>query len=83
MVGVLKCAVRSHGAQLIKLAAKARFENITSIHIYTLEPNSIDDLQILTNCNREIAAKYASEDPLEAWKQYGTIQNPNVKVGNS
>ncbi|KAL9070314.1 MAG: hypothetical protein Q9157_005860 [Trypethelium eluteriae] len=58
---------------------KNQFENITSIHIYSLEPGTINDLQILTDCNREISTKYADEDPLQTWRQYGTIQNANVK----
>ncbi|KAL9088435.1 MAG: hypothetical protein Q9165_006159 [Trypethelium subeluteriae] len=58
---------------------KIQFENITSIHVYSLEPGTINDLQILTDCNREIHTKYADEDPLQTWRQYGTIQNANVK----
>lgn len=50
-----------------------------SVHIYSLEPGPIKDLQTLTDCNRRIAVEYASEDPLQTWKQYGTIQNGNVK----
>ncbi|TKA76645.1 hypothetical protein B0A49_01861 [Cryomyces minteri] len=57
--------------------AKARFDEITSVHIYSLEPTSLKDLQVLSDCNREIRSQYSSEDPLEAWKQYGTIHNPN------
>ncbi|KAK4544326.1 hypothetical protein LTR36_004217 [Oleoguttula mirabilis] len=59
--------------------AKATFESITGIHIYSLQANGLSDVQSLTECNRKITASYASEDPLQAWKQYGTIQNPNVK----
>ncbi|KAI9821703.1 MAG: hypothetical protein M1827_002284 [Pycnora praestabilis] len=59
--------------------AKALFENITSIHLYSLEPSSPKDLLILSDSNQEIYSKYATEDPLEAGKQYGTIQNANVK----
>ncbi|KAK5132294.1 hypothetical protein LTR08_009202 [Meristemomyces frigidus] len=59
--------------------AKTTFESITGIHIYSLQANGLNDVQSLTECNRKIAVDYASEDPLVAWKQYGTIQNPNVK----
>lgn len=59
--------------------AKATFENITGIHVYSLAAGGLSDLNSLTECNRKIAVDYASEDPLVAWKQYGTIQNPNVK----
>ncbi|TLD11821.1 DNA polymerase delta subunit 3-like [Venturia nashicola] len=59
--------------------AKATFEHITGIHVYSLAAGGLSDLNSLTECNRKIAVEYASEDPLVAWKQYGTIQNPNVK----
>lgn len=59
--------------------AKASFDQISSIHIYSLEAHPLNDLQVLTECNRKVAADYASEDPLEAWKQYGTIQNSGTK----
>jgi DNA polymerase delta subunit 3 len=59
--------------------AKATFEQITCIHVYSLAAGGLSDLSSLSECNRKIAVEYASEDPLLAWKQYGTIQNPNVK----
>ena len=59
--------------------ARSTFDTVSSIHIYSLEANSLSDVQTLTECNCKVAASYASEDPLEAWKQYGTIQNPNAK----
>jgi len=59
--------------------AKATFEHITGIHVYSLQAKGLSDMQALAECNRQVAASYASEDPLQAWKQYGTIQNPNVK----
>ena len=59
--------------------ARAVFDAISSIHIYSLEANTLKDLNVLTECNRKVRAEYASEDPLVAWKQYGTIQNSNAK----
>ena len=59
--------------------ARGLFEAVSSIHIYSLEANTLKDLNVLTECNRKVRAEYASEDPLVAWKQYGTIQNPNAK----
>ena len=59
--------------------AKTTFEKITGIHVYSLAAGGLSDLNTLTECNRKIAVECASEDPLQAWKQYGTIQNPNVK----
>lgn len=59
--------------------AKATFETITGIHVYSLAAGGLSDLNLLTECNRKMNADYASEDPLDAWKQYGTIQNPNCR----
>lgn len=59
--------------------AKALFDNITGIHVYSLQAKGLSDIHTLTECNRQIATHYASEDPLKEWKQYGVIQNPNVK----
>lgn len=59
--------------------AKATFERISGIHIYSLQAHGLSDMQTLSECNRKIAITYTLEDPLEDWKQYGTIQNPNVK----
>lgn len=58
--------------------ARATFETVTGLHIYTLEVG-LGDIQALTECNRKIAVDYASEDPLKDWKQYGTIQNPSAR----
>ncbi|OQO09430.1 hypothetical protein B0A48_04828 [Cryoendolithus antarcticus] len=59
--------------------AKATFKHISGIHVYSLQPGSLSDIQVLSDCNRRIVSLYAAEDPLVAWKQYGTIQDPNVK----
>lgn len=59
--------------------ARGLFEIVSGIHIYSLEASSLKDLNVLTECNRRVRADYASEEPLVAWKQYGTIQNPNAK----
>ena len=59
--------------------ARDKFESIRGIHIYSVQAKGISDMQALTDCNRQIATKYASEDPLQAWKQYGTIQNAYVR----
>ncbi|KAI9713526.1 MAG: hypothetical protein M1820_000908 [Bogoriella megaspora] len=58
---------------------KSQYDAIDSIHIYSLEPGVIKDLHILTDCNREVNSKYGNEDPMQIWRQYGTIQNQNVK----
>lgn len=58
---------------------KAEFSEITSIHIYSLEPGPVENLNILSVCNHEIATEHASEDPLEQWRTYGCIHNPYIK----
>ncbi|KAF2834414.1 hypothetical protein M501DRAFT_1047003 [Patellaria atrata CBS 101060] len=57
---------------------KAQFEEIVSIHIYSLQPKHVQDLQTLTDCTRRIHVEYMNEDPSKSWKQYGTIHNPNI-----
>jgi len=58
--------------------ARAAFEVLSSIHIYSLGTSTPKNLQILSDCNLKVNAEHASEDPLEAWKQYGTIHNPEA-----
>ncbi|PSN62087.1 hypothetical protein BS50DRAFT_603630 [Corynespora cassiicola Philippines] len=58
---------------------KAQFAEITSIHIYSLESGPIENLNLLTTCNLEIAKTCAKEDPLERWRVYGSIHNPYIK----
>ncbi|KAL8699139.1 MAG: hypothetical protein Q9224_001548, partial [Gallowayella concinna] len=59
---------------------KARYNGKLSIHVYSLAPGTIQDMHILSDCNRAAAAQCATEDPLQAGRQYGTIQNARVKV---
>ncbi|KAF1994816.1 hypothetical protein P154DRAFT_501321 [Amniculicola lignicola CBS 123094] len=58
---------------------KAEFEKITSIHIYSLEPGPLQNLNVLSVCNQEVATDYLGEDPLERWRLYGSIHNPSIK----
>ncbi|PVI04643.1 hypothetical protein DM02DRAFT_158708 [Periconia macrospinosa] len=58
---------------------KAEFVEVTSIHIYSLEPGPIEDLGVLSLCNEEVATKFTKEDPLERWQLYGCIHNPHIK----
>jgi len=59
-------------------AAKSQMDELDCVHIYSLEPGPIKDLQVLTDCHRRVAAEF-NEDSLVHGKQYGIIQNPNVK----
>ncbi|KAK7729086.1 hypothetical protein SLS57_002318 [Botryosphaeria dothidea] len=58
---------------------KAEFEEITSLHVYSVEPVSPKDLQILSECSRQVVEKCSNETPLEAWKTYGSIHYPHAK----
>lgn len=64
----------------LNVDAKSTFESISSIHIYSLQPAVLQDLNVLTDVHREMLAAHAHEDPLEYGKQWGMIQNKNVKV---
>ncbi|KAL1851287.1 CDC27 protein [Paecilomyces lecythidis] len=59
--------------------AKNTFQSIHSIHIYSLQPTILQDLNVLTDVGREISSNYANEDPLELGQLWGMIQNKNVK----
>ncbi|CAO1601614.1 CDC27 protein [Xanthoria calcicola] len=58
---------------------KARSRGKVSIHVYSLGPSTIQNIQLLSECNRAVITKHATEDPLQAGRQYGTIQNARVK----
>lgn len=60
--------------------AKAKFQEISLVYVYSLEPTVLQDLNVLTDVSREMQAAYAHEDPLEYGTQWGMIQNKNVKV---
>ncbi|KAK8191666.1 DNA polymerase subunit Cdc27 [Phyllosticta capitalensis] len=60
--------------------AKSRYDEITSIHIYSLEPGPLKNLDVLSDCNREVCEKLATaDDPVAFLRSYGTISNPHVK----
>ena len=59
--------------------AKAKYDRLTAIHIYSLGPTSIQNIHLLTECGRQISVRHANEDPLIHNKEYGIIQNPGVR----
>ncbi|PNS18835.1 DNA polymerase delta subunit 3 [Sphaceloma murrayae] len=59
-------------------SARDSLDEVTGVHIYSLSPGPIRDLQTLSDCNRRVTKEYYSEDPLEQWAQYGVIQNERV-----
>jgi len=58
--------------------AKSEMDEIDCVHIYSLEPGPVKDIQVLTDCHRRLEAEF-KEDPLVVNKQYGIIQNPEVR----
>lgn len=55
--------------------ARQSYESISAIHVYSLGPTKVKDLQILSDANREVVEKYAGQNGTE----YGTITNKNVR----
>jgi DNA polymerase delta subunit 3 len=61
-------------------AVKDQYESISSVHIYSLSPAKIPDLVTLTDSGRSVFAEtFVKEDPLQHYKTYGVIQNPEVR----
>ncbi|TAQ86970.1 hypothetical protein B7494_g4705 [Chlorociboria aeruginascens] len=58
---------------------RSQYEHITSIHVYSIGPHPLKDLQVLSNATREIQELTAAEDSLEMGPIYGTILNKDVK----
>ncbi|KAH9219633.1 DNA polymerase subunit Cdc27 [Leptodontidium sp. 2 PMI_412] len=58
---------------------RSQYEHISSIHVYSIGPHPLKDLQILSDITREIQVLCASEDAVESAPKYGTILNKNVK----
>ncbi|RFU26597.1 hypothetical protein B7463_g9733, partial [Scytalidium lignicola] len=58
---------------------KAQYEHISCIHIYSLSPAPLKDIQVLSDVTREIQGLCVNEDPLEQNKVYGIILNKDVK----
>ncbi|PBP16832.1 hypothetical protein BUE80_DR012435 [Diplocarpon rosae] len=58
---------------------QSQYEQISSIHVYSIGPHPLKDLQVLSDITREIQVLCLNEDALELAPKYGTILNPNVK----
>ena len=59
--------------------ARSRYDHLSSIHIYSLGPTSLRNIQLLTECGRQVSVTHAKEDPLIHNKDYGIIQNYGVR----
>lgn len=58
---------------------RSSYESIASIHIYSLGPTSLRDVQALSDASREVFRKHSTEDPLETATTYGSIINKGVR----
>ncbi|TQS36426.1 hypothetical protein Golomagni_03126 [Golovinomyces magnicellulatus] len=58
---------------------RSEYECIDSIHIYSLGPSRMKDLQVLSDTTRELKEISRGEDPLKSFLTYGTIENKDVK----
>ncbi|KAI0101500.1 DNA polymerase subunit Cdc27 [Nemania sp. FL0031] len=52
---------------------------VTSIHVYSLAPHPLKDLQLLTDTTRQVLELSTTDNVPNAAKVYGTIANPNVR----
>jgi DNA polymerase delta subunit 3 len=61
------------------IETKSEYDHISSIHIFSLGPHPLRELQLLSDCTRELQTLTAAEDPLIHNPTYGTILNPLCK----
>ncbi|RDW80828.1 hypothetical protein BP5796_05526 [Coleophoma crateriformis] len=57
----------------------SQYESITSVHVYSIGPQPIKDLQILADATREVQQVEIGNDPLASLSSYGTIINKDVR----
>ncbi|EWC45382.1 hypothetical protein DRE_00781 [Drechslerella stenobrocha 248] len=58
---------------------KALFQEIRSIHIYSIEPGPLKDLLVIADASTELYSRFQDTDPVEKSKLYGTTLNKSVK----
>ncbi|KAI0429544.1 DNA polymerase subunit Cdc27 [Xylaria sp. FL1042] len=56
----------------------SQYNDVASIHVYSLAPHPLKDLQILTDTARQVLEVSITNNIPNASKVYGTIGNPNV-----
>ncbi|KAI1172676.1 DNA polymerase subunit Cdc27 [Nemania sp. FL0916] len=57
----------------------SQYADVSSIHIYSLAPHPLKDLQLLADAARQVLKLSAADDTPDACKAYGAIANPNVR----
>ncbi|KAI1452739.1 DNA polymerase subunit Cdc27 [Annulohypoxylon moriforme] len=59
--------------------ALAEYDMVTSIHVYSLAPHPLKDLQLLADTARQVIELSTVSDVPAASKDFGSIANPNVR----
>ncbi|OTB10032.1 hypothetical protein K445DRAFT_323425 [Daldinia sp. EC12] len=57
----------------------AEYDEVTSIHIYSLAPHPLKDLQLLADTARQVLELSTTGDVPASSKVFGSITNPNVR----
>ncbi|KAH7035794.1 DNA polymerase subunit Cdc27 [Microdochium trichocladiopsis] len=57
----------------------AQFDEVRAIHMYSIGPHPLKDVQLLADAARQVLDQAPSNDFAAAAKTYGTISNPNMR----
>ncbi|KAI0005278.1 DNA polymerase subunit Cdc27 [Xylariaceae sp. FL0662B] len=57
----------------------AQYDEVTSIHVYSLAPHPLKDLQLLADTARQVLQLSTTEEVPNPGKIFGTISNPNAR----
>ncbi|KAI1497878.1 DNA polymerase subunit Cdc27 [Biscogniauxia marginata] len=61
------------------LEALAQYDEVTSIHVYSLAPHPLKDLQLLADTARQVLELSSGDSSPASDKVYGAISNPNMR----
>ncbi|KAI1123425.1 DNA polymerase subunit Cdc27 [Nemania abortiva] len=57
----------------------SQYTEVTSVHVYSLAPHPLKDLQLLTDTARQVLELSTADNVSNPSKVYGTIANPNMR----
>ncbi|KAI0910856.1 DNA polymerase subunit Cdc27 [Ustulina deusta] len=57
----------------------SQYNEVASIHVYSVAPHPLKDLQILTDAARQVLQVSTTDNVPNSSKVYGTVANPNVR----
>lgn len=57
----------------------AEYDEVTSIHVYSLAPHPLKDLQLLADTARQVLELSSTSNAPASGKEFGSIANPNVR----